>query len=97
VKILSDTDILYTAGLQKRIEALEKENAELKEHKLKANKLLKAAVDDFMFLGSFMDEYDGCVLDCSKCPLHRKGINCRCWNKQSEAVALIEEECGTSA
>jgi vacuolar-type H+-ATPase subunit I/STV1 len=60
-------------------------------------RLLKAAVEDFKYLGSFMDEYDDCVLDCSKCPLHRKGINCRCWNKQSEALALIEEECGTSA
>lgn len=30
---MSDTDMLYMAGLQKRIEALEKENAELKESK----------------------------------------------------------------
>ena len=28
---MSDTDMLYMAGLQKRIEALEKENAELKD------------------------------------------------------------------
>lgn len=60
--------------------------------KAEAKKLLKAAVEGFKFLGAWMDEHEDCTLECSKCPLHRAGVNCRCWNKQDEALALIGEE-----
>ncbi len=61
---------------------------ELKE----AKRLLKEAVEGFKFLGAWMDEHKDCTLDCSECPLHRAGFNCRCWNKQNEVLALIGGE-----
>lgn len=57
-----------------------------------AKRLLKAAVDGFKFLGAWMDDQGDCTLECTDCPLHRTGINCRCWNKQGAALALIGEE-----
>lgn len=61
----------------------------------KAKELLKAAVEDFNVLGIELDsncELCGFRLGCEECPLHRAGINCRCWNKQDEALALIGED-----
>ena len=74
--------------LEKRDKMLRDTVAELCE----AKRLLKAAVEGFKFLGAWMDEHGDCTLDCSECPLHRAGINCRCWNKRDEALALIGED-----
>ncbi len=103
---MTDTDMLYMASLEKRNAELEARVAELEEKhwnecrqiahyddELKeAKRLLKAAVEGFKFLGAWMDEHGDCTLDCSECPLHRAGINCRCWNKRDEALALIGED-----
>ena len=59
---------------------------------VEAKRLLKAAVDGFGFLGAWMDEHGDCTLDCSDCPLHRPGVNCRSWKRADEALALIGEE-----
>ncbi len=69
-----------------------KELKELREQKAEYKRLLKSAVEGFKFLGAWMDERGDCTLDCTDCPLHRAGINCRCWNKQDEALALIGED-----
>lgn len=71
----------------RRTDRLCNENVELK-------RLLKAAVEDFNILGIELDsncELCGFRIGCEECPLYRAGINCRCWNKQSEALALIGE------
>ena len=87
---MSDTDMLYMAGLQKRIEALEKENAELKEHKSKSNQLLKAAVKD---VGD-MSRY--CLgVCCDTCPHIRtmdRGYQSCIWQHEKEALALIGDD-----
>ena len=79
--------------LEKRDKMLRDTVAELCE----AKRLLKAAVEGFKFLGAWMDEHGDCTLDCSECPLHRAGINCRCWNKRDEALALIGEDTNVPA
>ena len=87
---MSDTDMLYMAGLQKRIEALEKENAELKEHKSKSNQLLKAAAKD---IGD-MSRYRLGVC-CDVCPHIRtmsRGYQCCIWQHEKEALTLIGED-----
>ena len=61
----------------------------------KAKRLLKAAVEDINVLGIELDsncELCGFRLGCEECPLHRAGINCRCWKHQDEALALIGED-----
>lgn len=63
----------------------------------RAKELLKDAVDGFLFLGAWMDDHDDCTLDCANCPLHRAGINCRCWKHQGEALALIGEDTNVPA
>lgn len=66
----------------------------------RTKELLKKAVEDFNTLGIELDsncELCGFRLGCEECPLHRAGINCRCWNKQDEALALIGEDTNVPA
>ena len=66
----------------------------------RTKELLKKAVEDFNTLGIELDsncELCGFRLGCEECPLHRAGINCRCWNKQDEALALIGEDANVPA
>lgn len=61
----------------------------------RTKELLKKAVEDFNTLGIELDsncELCGFRLGCEECPLHRAGINCRCWKHQAEALALIGED-----
>lgn len=55
----------------------------------KMKELLRMAVEGFRFLGAWMDEYDDCTLDCSECPLHRDGYNCRAWKYIEEVEKLV--------
>ena len=80
--------------IEKRIEALEKENAELKEHKLKANKLLKAAVEDMTGM-QFGEECKVCSkkLLPNECPIHNN-VSCILgkdfkWRYADEALKLL--------
>ncbi len=89
----ADRVLRENAELRAKVESANRQIAEYK-------RLLKAAVEDFNILGIELDsncELCGFRIGCEECPLYRAGINCRCWNKQSEAVALIEEECDTNA
>jgi len=92
---MTDTDMLYMAALEKRNEELEAKVAHYSDELKRTKELLKKAVEDFNTLGIELDsncELCGFRLGCEECPLHRAGINCRCWNKQDEALALIGKD-----
>lgn len=86
---MSDTDFLYVASLEKRLEQVEKENAKLKD-------LLKQAVEDIRKMQPY---YDGC----DKCKAYFESIKygtilpckdkeCRevgKWKHHDEALKLI--------
>lgn len=87
---MTDTDMLYVAGLEKRNESLQVENAELKT-------LLKAAVEDFRKISANAEYNDerglGCVLTdehgCGEgvCPLD-SGNECT-WRHEGKVLMLI--------
>ena len=74
-----------------------KDYLDLLDEWAKARKLLKAAVEDFKVIGKVLDADCDILINCEECPLHRAGINCRCWNKQDEALALIGEDTNVPA
>lgn len=107
---MTDTDILYMAALEKRLETAEAENTELKarvaelednhwnecgqiaqysDELRKAKELLKAAVEDFKVIGKVLDADCDILINCEECPLQSGHYNCRSWNHQDEALALI--------
>lgn len=77
---MSDTDFLYVASLEKRLEALEEENNRLKG-------LLKSAISDFervtkMYLG----------IQCDSCHhnfMRNYDFDCCEWQYKDEALKLI--------
>ena len=74
---MSDTDMLYMGGLQRRLEKAEAENAELK-------RLLKAAVED-------MSEKNFCAKVCKRDNFACR-VSDTCdfkWRHADEALALI--------
>ena len=93
--------------LKARIEELEEKHwnecgqiAHYSDELRRTKELLKKAVEDFNTLGIELDsncELCGFRLGCEECPLHRAGINCRCWNHQDEALALIGEDTNVPA
>ena len=58
---------------------------ELKE----AKRLLKSAVEDFKVIGKVLDADCDILINCEECPLQSGHYNCRSWNHQDEALALI--------
>ena len=108
---MTDTDMLYMASLEKRNTDLEAKVAELEEKHhnecaqiahysdelRRVKELLKEAVEGFNILGIELDSNCDCRLSCEECPLHRAGINCRCWKHQDEALALIGEDTNVTA
>lgn len=95
------------AELEARVAELEEKHwnecgqiAHYSDELRRTKELLKKAVEDFNTLGIELDsncELCGFRLGCEECPLHRAGINCRCWNKQDEALALIGEDTNVPA
>lgn len=70
--------------LEQRCEELEKREKEYK-------RLLKEAVEDIRKLG---DNGNGCLYTgaCVDCPLYKdESSECRCWNRETEALDLIGE------
>ncbi|MBQ8123635.1 MAG: DUF551 domain-containing protein [Ruminococcus sp.] len=61
---------------------------ELKE----AKRLLKAAVEDFKVIGKALDADCDILINCEECPLQSGHYNCRSWNHQDEALALIGKD-----
>ena len=66
---------------------------ELKE----AKRLLKAAVEDFKVIGKVLDADCDILINCEECPLQSGHYNCRSWNHQDEALALIGEDTNVPA
>ena len=66
---------------------------ELKE----AKRLLKAAVEDFKVIGKALDADCDILINCEECPLQSGHYNCRSWNHQDEALALIGEDTNVPA
>ncbi len=73
--------------------AVEKLCKELKE----AKRLLKAAVEDFKVIGKVLDADCDILINCEECPLQSGHYNCRSWNHQDEALALIGEDINVPA
>ena len=86
-EVNSYTEIVEDMATKQTISGMNKSN-ELKE----AKRLLKLAVEDFKVIGKVLDADCDILINCEECPLHRAGINCRCWNHQDEALALIGGE-----
>lgn len=63
-------------------------NAQIAEYK----RLLKAAVEDFKVIGKVLDADCDILINCEECPLQSGHYNCRSWNHQDEALALIGED-----
>lgn len=59
----------------------------LKESK----QLLKLAVEDFKMIGKALDEDCDVLINCEECPLSGR-YNCRSWNHEAEALALIGKD-----
>ena len=55
----------------------------------RAKELLKAAVEDFKVIGKALDADCDMLINCDDCPLQSGHYNCRSWNHQNEALALI--------
>lgn len=87
---MTDTDILYMAAQEKRITDLENENRELK-------RLLKAAVEDIVWLNEHTVDGEGrCLIEtatdmetCLACPLNVNNSHICGWKHQVEALKLI--------
>ena len=108
---MTDTDMLYMASLEKRNEELEAKVAELEgkhwnecgqiahysDELRKAKDLLKAAVEDFKVIGKVLDADCDILINCEECPLQSGHYNCRSWNHQDEALALIGEDTNVPA
>lgn len=64
---------------------------ELEEELKKAKRLLKAAVEGYSFIGHITKDY-ACpsATSCSACPMD-EGKQCRVWEHEAEALALIED------
>lgn len=73
--------------------AVEKLCKELKE----AKRLLKAAVEDFKVIGKVLDADCDILINCEECPLQSGHYNCRSWNHQDEALALIGKDTNVPA
>lgn len=78
--------------LEKRDKMLRDTVAELCE----AKQLLKAAVEDFKVIGKVLDADCDILINCEECPLQSGHYNCRSWNHQDEALALIGEDGDTN-
>ena len=63
----------------------------------KAKELLKAAVEDFKVIGKVLDSDCDILINCDECPLQSGHYNCRSWNHQDEALALIGEDTNVPA
>ena len=75
-------------SLEKRDKMLRDTVAEL----CKAKRLLKAAVEDFKVIGKVLDADCDILINCEECPLQSGHYNCRSWNHQDEALALIGKD-----
>ncbi len=81
-------------------EALEKRDKMLRdtvEELCEAKQLLKAAVEDFKVIGKALDADCDILINCDDCPLQSGHYNCRSWNHQDEALALIGEDTNVPA
>lgn len=65
-----------------------KKSEQIAEYK----RLLKAAVEDFKVIGKALDADCDILINCEECPLQSGHYNCRSWNHQDEALALIGED-----
>lgn len=81
---MSDTDFLYVASLEKRIEALEEENKKLKEFLNNSVEILDQIAksnSDICFTGT----------SCNKCSLYQTDTICK-WKYADEALNLIGDD-----
>ena len=74
-----------------------KAGMEIAEKFDKAKELLKAAVEDFKVIGKALDADCDILINCEECPLQSGHYNCRSWNHQDEALALIGEDTNVPA
>ena len=65
---------------------------QLISEKAEYKRLLKAAVEDFKVIGKVLDADCDILINCEECPLQSGHYNCRSWNHQDEALALIGED-----
>lgn len=79
--------------LEQILNACDQFVAEREEYK----RLLKAAVEDFKVIGKALDADCDILINCEECPLQSGHYNCRSWNHQDEALALIGEDTNAPA
>ena len=87
----------YTDVSMKRCAADHRQLAEWLRELKEAKRLLKAAVEDFKVIGKVLDADCDILINCEECPLQSGHYNCRSWNHQDEALALIGKDTNVPA